>query len=607
MTRLQRFTGTLLLVVVIVAAAFVAGIVFRENPFGESWAEGQTQQDGSRDLGYAGDAEAEAALVAAERERVSLVTSLAGILPWRSGHVEGAYRLPTAPLTTLVLPARQDPYTIHDLRALSPDAITELPDGAILVSESIVALPQAALDLSGVPAVKLASTPEGFASIVVIGGALRVAGAEGAPLAVNSFDPRTGAEDTTTADGRAYIRVQSGTVDIAHAAFAQLGFWSGETGGLALTGAEASDDRPALAEESTDAATDAAAPLVSPDEVTSTLDEEDARLGPVSGSVQHATFTGNAYGLFVADAAGLAVGDSTIDGSLIDGLVLHRDVTDTELAATTVSASAGDGIVVGRSSASIAMTAVTVTGNGRNGIAIDGRALAQGPNPAGSSTAGYGDIAIVESRIADNARYGVEVSGARDVSIADSDIAAGIVGVVVDDAATLVTMTGNTMSHQQRQSIALRDGASEVGIRDNVLSSVGTGVHLHDATADIRDNRFADISQHAVTLVGHASGTRIVGNVIAGHGTTAVHDDAVGGYAARNDLEGWSPPVTPRSVLETFAQPLTLIWTALGVLVVITALTRRKSPPIRHPYPEHIPLTQLTRGIVPPESIRRTQ
>ncbi|MEU1972020.1 right-handed parallel beta-helix repeat-containing protein [Microbacterium sp. NPDC019599] len=602
MTVMQRLLGAVLLVVAVIATALVVAIVVGPG-FGGPFTRISVTLDESAGRPYAGDPETEPSLVQAERERVAFVVGLSASLPWRNG-VQGPFVVPTAPAPTLVLPARPEPYTIDDLAALAPDAFAAQPDGSFLVSESIVVLPDAALDLSGAGAVNLLSTPDVFVSIVAAGGALTLAGDAAAPVAVSSFDPATSAPDTTTSDGRAYVRVVGGAVDIRSAAFTDLGFWSGETGGLAFTGATKPAKEPALAQP--DGTGAGQAWILTPDDLAWAVEDRNVGDAPVTGALSGVTTSGNAFGIFVSGAEGFAIEDSRVERSLVDGIVLHRGVTDATITSTSSIGNGADGIVVDRSSSSVILDGITSSGNGRNGVSIDGRPLAEGPNASGAPATEGGHVTIVRSRVSANERYGIEVNGGREIGIARTDVAGGIVGVVVADDATDVNVSESTFANQERQSISLRSGATDAVIRGNRISSVATGIHVYDATARIEDNDFLAISQHAVTLSGHAIGARIVDNTIAGHGTTAIHDGAVGGYAARNDTEGWRTPVTPRSSIETLAQPLTLVWIALGVLVVATAFIRRRGGRT-NPYPEHLPLTQLSQGIVSRDAVGKAK
>jgi hypothetical protein len=174
-------------------------------------------------------------------------------------------------------------------------------------------------------------------------------------------------------------------------------------------------------------------------------------------------------------------------------------------------------------------------------------------------------------------------------------------------AATDVEVAENTLASQGLQAIALRGRVADSRIHDNRISSVDTGVHISGAAATVEHNTFADVSGHAVTLLEDARGTRVVDNVIGGYGTTAIHDDAAGGYVDDNDTENWKQPVTAKSVLKTLAQPLTLIWIALGLLVVFTALRGHGVGTPRSPYADRVPLTQLSRGIMSPDEARSSR
>ncbi|MFE6257404.1 right-handed parallel beta-helix repeat-containing protein [Agromyces sp. NPDC057865] len=603
MSTLRRFLGTLALGVVIIAAAIAAGVVFASiRPSAPVGGSGIAADGGAQGRPYPGDPNAEASLVAAEEERLDVVKDVGSLVPsqvtWFDG---GPYRVPTAPATTLVLPASAEPYTVADLQALAPETFVAQADGSYLLSENLVTLPGATLDLTseGPTTVRMLSTQGVFTSIVAIGSSLRLNGAPDAPAALTSFDPSTGSPDTDTADGRAYLRVIGGTVDLRQVAFSDLGFWSGETGGVALTGA-ASAAQPAPLGDG-DAAD--GAPTLSQDEVNGLVAEEQPDPGPTTGVISSVTSTGNAFGLFASTTTKLAISGLRVQDSLVDGIVLHRAVTDSSIEATESSGNAVDGIVIDRSSSAISLTSVTASGNGRNGISIDGRPLAEGPTAGGTPVSQSGQVQVQDSTIADNARYGIQVNGGATISISGSDFRANVVGLALDHDATGVDVAKNTFEGQERQSISVRGGVDQTTIHENRFASVDTGVRIADASAAVEDNTFRDISNHAVTLVGTATGASVTGNTAAGNGSAAIHDAAVGGYVAGNDTEHWREAVTPDSVLHLFAQPLTLVWVGLGMLLLITAITGYRMRPSRDRW-NRTPLTELSRGIVPVEHVR---
>ncbi len=502
-----------------------------------------------------------------------------------------------------MLPARLEPYTLADLQELAPKTFVAQPDGSFLLSENLVALGGATLDLNsgGPTTIRMLSDREAFVSIIAIGGAFKAVGTAGAPVAFVSHDPATGTPDTDTTDGRAYIRVIGGTVDLRHAGFTDLGFWSGETGGLSLTGVESRDPQSAIGDPQTPVG---GAPTLSGEELSELVADEEPAPGPITGAISDVTVSRNAFGLFVSLATKLAIRGVSVSDSLVDGIVMHRHVTESTIESSRSTGNAVDGIVVEPSSSAITMTAVTSSGNGRNGISVDCRPLADRPTAGGTPVSEYGDVHVNDSIVADNSRYGIQVNGGQSITIADSDITANVVGIALDGGASGVDVSNNTMREQGRQSISIRGGVDQTTVHDNRLESVDTGVQIADASAAIEDNTFTDVSNHAVTLVGKATGVRVIGNTIAGYGRTPIHDDAVGGYVAGNDTEQWQKQVTPSSVVHTIAQPLTLVWVSLAVLLLFTAMSGRRMRNSRHPYSDRRPLTELTPGIVSVDKLK---
>ena len=78
------------------------------------------------------------------------------------------------------------------------------PDGSFLLSENLVVLAGASLDMtsSTPPGVKMLSSPAAYVSIVTLGGQLTLKGSADAVAAFASYDPTTASPDTAPADGR---------------------------------------------------------------------------------------------------------------------------------------------------------------------------------------------------------------------------------------------------------------------------------------------------------------------------------------------------------------------------------------------------------------------
>lgn len=580
-----------------VALVAAAAIMFASVP--ASAAEGDLP--GAAEVEYPGDPQREAALVEAETARLTDVRTVTSSAEWNGIDVSRPYRVATAPVGTLVLVPRSQAYTLTELAGIAPDSVVRLDDGRYLVQEHLTVLDGATLSLDqhNPRGVLLISSREGFASIVSLGGSLHVAGNGENPVRISSFDPWTAAPDTQTADGRAYIRALGGRVLMDGAEISDLGFWSGVTGGLSLTGTEPSESPVAATSVAEDA--DAAVQVI-------TVPADEQGSSSVTGELRNLSVTGNVFGIFVTRAANVVIEDATVADSLVDGIVFHRSVTDSTIADTSVSASAVDGVVIDRSSAQNELRGLTSADNGRNGLTIDGTALAEGPNAVGIEVATYGGNAVAKSTFTGNARYGVEVRGGRDVSVTASRIADNDMGIVVAESASQITLSGNTVEGEHRHGIALRDGVSDVTVTRNTLSGAQTGIYLRNAGASVFKNTISDVTRHGITVVGSAATTEVLGNVVDGSGPRAIDSErALGALVERNQVDGWSVSRSLAEVLTSAFQPLTVVWLAVIVLVVasIAARNRARRAGIRHPYAEQVPLTSYTRGVIDRASIGR--
>lgn len=584
-----------------------------------------------RSEAYPGDPAQEARLVETEGERLVYVRTVAATARWADPATASApYRVATGTTVTLVLPPRPEPYTVDDLRALAPDSFVQQPDGSYLLSESIAVLTGAELTLDQERGLTLhlRSDAGAFVSIVALGGKLTMRGTAYAPVTVSSLDPATGEPDLTTEDGRAYVRVIGGTATLSHSRFSDLGFWSGNTAGLALTGTEDAEEfsptpeTPDAAAGATAASPGPVAPpeaaagaspgaaagaqLLPPGATATPGPDGDAAFSHVTAALDHVSVSGNAFGLFVTSAEGLTVRDSSFRDNLVDGVVLHRFVSDSSIIRTSATGNAADGFTVGRSSGDVRFDRVVARDNGRNGLTLNGRALAEGPSASGTAVETYGGNRVRHSTIEGNDRYGVEVSGGSDVSVSSTRFENNAIGVVLNHAAEHVDVRDNTLDAQTWQAIAVRDGVADTTIARNAISGGQTGVYLRNAQAAVTGSEISGGARHGVSLVGDVTGASITNNTISGSGAVAVWNErATGGTIADNDESGWQPAPTMAAFINALFQPLTVIWILLGALLVGTSLTRRggQYASIRHPYAERVPLTSLSRGIVSPESL----
>ncbi len=561
---------------------------------------------------YPGDPVAEAALVAAEERRVIDVRALMSMATRLGVSTGRPYRLDTGRIPTLVLPARDSAYSLEELSELAPRAISRDSDGAYVVSEHVVVGPGATLRLvgRGGMTVRLESNDEGFVALVAAGGSLVIAGEPSAPTTVQSWSTAAGAPDTSTDDGRAYVRVFGGRAEFTNVEFGDLGFWSGLTGGVSLTGTtlpepiDAAEGGPfetlpdAGSSDPADAI-DGFMPLEG-DLETLSLEGATDELGYASGLIQSVTLARNAFGLFVTNSDRVEVRDSLIEDSLVDGLVLHRDVTNSTVLSTVARNNARDGFRLTRATSSVIFDRLTADGNGRNGISVESGALVSGPSATGIPTTVYGNNEVSQSTATDNGRYGIEVAGGTNITVRGNTVERNVMGIVVTGGASAVAVLDNEVVDSTSHGISLRDAGLDLEVVGNRVEGARIGVYARNAGGAFERNEIVDVSIHGITLIGDTGASIVVGNAIAGSGPTAVDVVRTSGTAVRdNATEAWQSTKPLAVVLASVFQPLTILWISIGLLLLFGALfTGRRRRGVHDPFADHAPLTSFTRGIV---------
>ncbi|GAB2460360.1 hypothetical protein HD599_001208 [Conyzicola lurida] len=626
MKRLTLLAGTALTAGLLVAGLAVPGAASAATSLSvdttPSPSPSATEHDDSvAGETYRGDAEAEALLVATEDRRIASVRAIANAADWSGAAQYKPYRLATGKLYTLVLVARDAPYTIDDLQALAPRTFARQPDGTFLLSENIVVDEGASLELTHPDGLTLhlASNSESFVSIITLGGSFTVKGTLLAPATVSSWDITTGKPDVDTTDGRSYIRVVGGHADLDAAFFSNLGFWSGATGGVSLTGTDALDIETADLATGKDqriAEGDAANPevfgqeLIPADEGAGLLpiDADLTSYGYVSALINNVTFDGNAFGLFVTSAEGVVIRDSEVRESLVDGIIFHRYVTNSEISRTVSHHNAMDGVKLTRGTSGVILDRVTSTDNGANGISLNGRPLADGPSATGTAVGSYGNNEVSNSTANDNVRYGIDVLGGNGVHLDSNAVRNNLMGIVVGAGADEVVVKNNMVESSLKQGIAIREAGTDALVQGNTIVGGEIGIYVRDAGGRFERNTIENVSNHAITLIGATGASVIDKNTVSGAGPSAIDvARAADTEVTRTNDDDWRSTKPLDVVLRSIFQPLTVMWLFLGLLLLISALSSvgRKHTGFRHPYSNLAPLSSYSKGIVDRDSLER--
>ncbi|GAA4180718.1 hypothetical protein GCM10022252_03990 [Streptosporangium oxazolinicum] len=565
----------------------------------------------------AGDAEAQATLVDVEDQRI-IQTRAALTAMLQAGGIAAAQRkqpqvFVSAHGRTLVLPSRntETPYTLKDLAAVEKGRyLRRLKDGSYLLGVHVFVADGARLQLRGPLTLRMGSLPGSFSSIVAFGGDIEIKGTAKRPVRITSWDVRTKKPDTTTTDGRAYIRAVGGEFEMTHAQVSHLGFWSGRTGGIALTGTERpasvyrhrtkdqrhQDKQERLAntkrgERSGGNFGDVETIPIGPGTASHVLADE-----LVSGSIKNSVITGDAYGIFVSGSNQTQIINNKIISSLVHGVFMHRFAKNATIEATEVIGSGGDGFVLSRATEKVKVVDCLAERNKRNGFTLNGQALAGGPSASGESLAVYGDSSVSNSTARDNGRYGVEVLGGSRLAVQTSEVIGGDMGIVVRAGASGVQISGNKLTNQRRQAIALRDGATGAHVAGNTITGTVTGIYLRDSVGMIVGNKITTLSTpkaHGITVVGDATGSEVTRNTVIGSGTSAISIARAGDTVNKhnNDEDQWNDTSSFWVKAKRYVKPMNVIWAGVILLVIVSAIRsrgvlerRQRRGGIRNPY-----------------------
>ncbi|RKS79751.1 parallel beta helix pectate lyase-like protein [Actinomadura pelletieri DSM 43383] len=497
---------------------------------------------------------------------------------------------------TLMLPQRREPYYVAELAKLAGEDFQKQSDGSYLLRVNVVVASGGKLILqssTGPLTIRMRSVPGSFTSIVSTGGNVKINGSAQNPVHITSWNEGTHKPDTRVEDGRAYIRAIGGSFSMTHAEISELGFWSGRTGGIALTGSDRPDS---TAERSVAAVPPRAVALPNGtreptrggrDEVevglagkagrTMTFSVPAASL--VTGTIDQSTFRNNAYGVFVTAANQTRLTNSTITGSLVHGVLLHRFAKNATIENTKVSGSRGDGFVLSRGTEGVRITNCTSDDNGGNGFTLNGQPFAEGPSASGEATTAFGQNLVSSSIAKNNGHYGFEVLGGDDIAIQNSRVVGGQMGIVAREQAVRVHIAGNQVRDADRQGIVLRDGVRNATVSGNIVTDSRTALYIRDSSGAIRGNTVQSATRHAITLKGKVEGAVITGNTFSGSGRGATdYDRAVGRYQSKdNNTMNWNETVGLKTWLKRIFKPMNVIWGGVFLLVIISVFRSRNA------------------------------
>lgn len=476
-------------------------------------------------------------------------------------------------LPTLLLPAREQPYTADDVIAAGGGR--REVDGAVLFTAHVLVGPQARLVINSlVGELRLASGASGFATVAAWRGAMEFVGASPEqPLSILGWDVQNLEPDRNTGDGRAYIRTMGGELIVRNVTASNLGFWVGRTGGVAWTGSKGE---------------------------------------PSTGGAATSVFRENVYGAYISGSEGVQMIDVRLEDNERSGLAVHRDALTTLVSGVTSSRNHGDGMTIDRASGSRVMRS-TVTDNTGDGISLDGRGLGIVATATGVQVNQIKDTLIEENKVSGNGRYGIRVVGGENTVVRANEVTGSEIGIVVKSGANGTELQRNTVTGASEASVQIGPDARRTAVIDNTLADAPRGIVVQDATTNILSrNRVSGATDFAITVRGQADDTKIQHNTLSGRGWRAIDTRKAIGVNNRdihsNDTGDWVS-LKPRHWYTIIEQhPALVVWGVMVLLPLLGVWSRRRAAkrPPSHPYPEsELLLRRLTGGTMrPPDQLQ---
>ena len=549
----------------------------------------------------------EAAVVAAEDRRLIELRAVTSTSQAKAASGQSPYRVETGSTYTLVLTPQTAPYTFADLLELEPETLVLQPDGSYLLSEDIYVERGATLDLATTTGLtlKMQSDAAGFASIVSYGGDIVVTGTAAKPVNIESWNPQVQTPQTDLTNGRSYIREIGGQLRLSYVNVSNLGFWSGDTGGIAMTGT----NRPSAGSTTYSGTVSNSSTLNSNQVTTSPVGSSSGSssefyvpgMSYVSAKIDHTNISDDAFGLYFSTAQGVAISDSAITGSLVEGIDLHRLTTEVEIQDVSSNQNDGPGFDISRAAQQVQISDCTADYNLGNGYTVNGQPISQGASASGESLGSYGNNSIGSSTAQGNSHYGIEVQGGLNITLEKNTIIGNQMGIVVTKATDTVTIFENDLEKQDREGISLIDGVTKAAVTDNWIQGAATGIYVRDSVVELERNTVSGASLHAITMLGSDAGSVVGHNTLGGAGVSPLETDRATGKITlgSEDTAGWDDTVPLLRRLEAVVRPLTLIWLGIFTVLIVAAyrnwrtrtgkgrrhLRRRAElAPGRHPY-----------------------
>lgn len=376
---------------------------------------------------------------------------------------------PAAPgdLPTLVLAAREQPYSLAEVAQLEPAAFGTA-EGGLLVRANLEVPAGATLVLDAqTPDVRLASSAAGFTTLISRGGAVRITGDEATEVRVSSWDETTGAPDTDKRDGRSFVLMVGGRMDVDRARVEHLGFGTGTSSGMAWRGAP-----PTL-----------------------------GVAGPkAEGDVTRSVFANNWFGAYTYEAQGMRWAGNTFADNDAYGFDPHDLSNDFVVEQNVAHGNGRHGFIFSRGCDRNVLRDNVAYDNRGHGFMIDDGRTEDAPF-ADANVLPSNDNLIEGNRAYDNDGSGIEIEGGTGNVVRDNLVEGNHVGIRIKNDAE-ATITGNTVNDSRLYGVDVLDTARSAEITGNTITGGWASIGLGDEGLATREGNTVSGASAPLVIAG---------------------------------------------------------------------------------------------------------
>jgi parallel beta-helix repeat protein len=443
----------------------------------------------------------------------------------------------------LLLPARPLPYTLSELAVYFPDALPTVAANTLLVRETIILQSNAVLRITTDDAaqVRLLSSPARFVHITGVLGQITIQGTPEQRLDFVAWDATNAQADQELTDGRAYLLVMGGRMDITYAGFFDLGYEEGTVSGVAWK---------------------------------SIIVDQETMM--VYGDVSHSHFIRNYFGAYTFEAVGMHWIGNTFADNIKYGFDPH-DFSNEFLFEDNLAYNNGShGIIFSRGCEGNIIRRNKSYDNKGHGIMLDdGKVDADSKNKR-HLVAVPSDNNLVEDNFVVNNLDGIVLEGGKN-NIVRNNLVIGPhrYGLRLKDDVSNTQIVSNTIESSTRFGIFAYNNAHHNLFQNNKITYGPGGIALQDSPLNtVTANVISQIRGSAIVLKGDIQGSRIMDNVISGFGADPLRTEAMTGVTLAkvldsNDFSRWRyllPVVVPSLLIGT--------WSAVFLIPIFMTLRR---------------------------------